>query len=255
MPRPQRCRRICREPACQGLAPIGCPAEDYIVLTRDEYEVLRLVDYLHLTHEQCAARMDISRTTVTEICDQARFKLTSALVNGWRLEVRGGNIRVCQGDAPCRRCPMAPRPSQAEFLKGAATMRIAVTYENGQVFQHFGHTQEFKVYDVADGKVVSSRVMGNQGQGHGALATLLQGTGVDVLICGGIGPGAKTALSNRGIELYGGVTGSADAAVEALLAGTLAYNPDVSCDHHDHDHGHGHEEDHACGHHGHGCES
>lgn len=123
-------------------------------------------------------------------------------------------------------------------------MRIAVTYENGEVFQHFGHSEQFKVYDVEDGAVKDSRVVPTQGSGHGALAGFLKVMGVDALICGGIGGGARMALDQAGIALYGGVQGSADAAVEALLAGKLAYNPDVSCDHH----GHGH--DHACGEHG-----
>ena len=100
-------------------------------------------------------------------------------------------------------------------------MKIAVTYENGEVFQHFGHTEQFKVYDVEEGKVVRSEVRSAQGSGHGALAGLLKGWGVDTLLCGGIGGGARTALASAGIALYGGVQGSADAAVEALLAGKL----------------------------------
>lgn len=136
-------------------------------------------------------------------------------------------------------------------------MKIAVTYENGQIFQHFGHTEEFKVYEVEDGKVVKSEVMGSNGSGHGALAGLLFNSGVDVLICGGIGGGAQNALAQAGIKLYGGVSGSADAAVEALLAGKLDYNPNVKCNHHDHEHGEGHscgshEEGHSCGNHGEG---
>ena len=106
-------------------------------------------------------------------------------------------------------------------------MRIAVTYENGTVFQHFGHTQQFKVYDAADGKVTNVQVVSTQGSGHGALAGLLSSLGAEVLICGGIGTGAQAALAQAGIRLYGGVTGDADAAVNALLAGTLAFNPDV----------------------------
>ena len=117
-------------------------------------------------------------------------------------------------------------------------MRIAVTYENGQIFQHFGHTEQFKVYDVADGKVVESNVVGTNGSGHGALATLLAGNKVDVLICGGIGGGAQMALAEAGIKLYGGVSGDADAAVDALLRQELDYNPDVKCNHHGEEHEH-----------------
>ena len=126
-------------------------------------------------------------------------------------------------------------------------MRIAVTYENGQIFQHFGHTEQFKVYDIADGKVVASEVVNTNGSGHGALAGVLSALHADALICGGIGGGAQMALAAAGIQLYGGVSGDADKAVEALISGELAFDPNVQCDHHDH-HGEGHTcGDHGCG--------
>ena len=129
-------------------------------------------------------------------------------------------------------------------------MRIAVTYENGQIFQHFGHTEQFKVYDIQDGKVVASQVIDTNGSGHGALAGVLSALDADILICGGIGGGAQMALASAGIQLFGGVSGSADAAVEALLSGKLAFNPNVRCNHHDHHHGEGHTcGDHGCGEH------
>ena len=106
-------------------------------------------------------------------------------------------------------------------------MKIAVTYENGEIFQHFGHTAEFKIYEVADGKVVNAEVVDTNGSGHGALAGFLVQHGVDTLICGGIGGGAQNALAQAGIRLFGGVSGSADDAVNALLAGNLGYDPDV----------------------------
>ena len=117
-------------------------------------------------------------------------------------------------------------------------MKIAVTYEAGEIFQHFGHTENFKFYDVEDGKVIDSKVVNTNGSGHGALATLLSENEVDVLICGGIGGGAQMALAEAGIKLYGGVSGSADAAVEAFLKEELAYNPDVKCNHHGEEHEH-----------------
>ena len=130
-------------------------------------------------------------------------------------------------------------------------MRIAVTYENGEIFQHFGHTEQFKVYDTENGKVLSSEVVDTNGSGHGALAGVLSALHVDALICGGIGGGAQTALAQAGISLYGGVSGSADEAVNALLAGELTFDPAVHCDHHDHEHGDGPHTcgDHGCGHH------
>ena len=128
-------------------------------------------------------------------------------------------------------------------------MQIAVTYENGEIFQHFGHTETFKIYDIADGKVVSAEVVDTNGSGHGALAGFLVAHGVDTLICGGIGGGAQNALAQAGIRLFGGVSGNADEAVNALLAGNLGYNPNVHCDHHDHEAGH------SCGDHGCGSHS
>ena len=125
-------------------------------------------------------------------------------------------------------------------------MKIAVTYEAGLVFQHFGHTAAFKIYEVENGDIKSSCVVDTNGHGHGALAGYLKGLGVDTLICGGIGGGAQMALNNAGIQFYGGVQGEADDAVEALLSGNLRYNPCVTCNHHGHDHNCG---DHGCGSH------
>ena len=125
-------------------------------------------------------------------------------------------------------------------------MRIAVTYENGQVYQHFGHTEQFKIYDVEDGKVVSSEVVSTNWQGHGALAEVLHALQADALICGGIGGGARAALDEVGIQLYGGVSGDADDAVEKLIAGNLAYVADATCSHHGGEHHD--EEGHECRH-------
>ena len=122
-------------------------------------------------------------------------------------------------------------------------MRIAVTYEEGMIFQHFGHTENFKIYDIKEGKVEQAQVISSNGSGHGALATLLAENDVEVLICGGIGGGAQIALAEAGIKLYGGVSGDADAAVEALLKDSLEFNPNVRCNHH----GEGHEHHGNCG--------
>ncbi len=124
-------------------------------------------------------------------------------------------------------------------------MKIAVTYENGQIFQHFGHTEAFKLYEVEDGKVISSEVIGSNGAGHSALAGLLAQQDISVLICGGLGEGAKNALTQAGIEVFSGAQGDADAAVEAYLKGELV-SAGVNCDHHDHDEEHGCDP-HGCG--------
>lgn len=128
-------------------------------------------------------------------------------------------------------------------------MRIAVTYENGEIFQHFGHTAQFKLYNVEDGRITAARVVNTNGSGHGALAGFLQAAKVDALICGGIGAGAQNALADAGIQLYAGVQGSADSAALALVKGQLDYDPDAHCDHHEHhdgDCGHDHCAEHNC---------
>lgn len=128
-------------------------------------------------------------------------------------------------------------------------MRIAVTYENGEIFQHFGHTAEFKIYEVKENKIIRTDVIGTGTSGHGALSGMLSAIGVSVLICGGIGAGAQIALGKAGIKIYGGVSGNADKAVEAFIGGTLEYDPEAKCDHH------GHGDDHDCGEHGCGEDS
>ena len=130
-------------------------------------------------------------------------------------------------------------------------MNIAVTYENGNVYGHFGHTEAFKLYEVENGAVKSAEVVPTMGSGHGALAGFLMDHGVNSLICGGIGPGAQIALAQAGIQLYAGCTGSADERVAELLNGTLTFAQSATCDHH-----HGEEHhcgDHGCGDHDHHC--
>lgn len=245
MARPQKLRRICCEPEFDSFSPDGVPQNESVLLTLDEYETIRLIDLEKLTHEQCAEQMLISRTTVTEIYEKARYKLADCLINGKSLCISGGKYRYCNGLEPClKKCRRSDSMANTIINKGANIMRIAVTYENGEIFQHFGHSSQFKLYDVTDGKIENSQVVDTNGAGHGALAGFLTQSNVDVLICGGIGGGAQTALAQAGIKLYAGNAGSADAAVDALLMGTLAQNTNATCDHHSHGEGH------TCGEHG-----
>ena len=247
MPRKVKCRKVCHYPQTLEFLPQNNNAEqEPIVLTVDEYEAIRLIDRRCMSQEQCAAFMQIARTTVQRIYETARKKLADFVVEGRPLRIEGGDFRICNGSSTGCGCVDCFKQKLYEKYKekGEDIMRIAVTYENGEIFQHFGHTEEFKVYDVQDGKIVASEVVNTNGQGHGALAGVLTALKADVLICGGIGGGAQMALAAAGIKLYGGVSGSADAAVEALLAGKLDYNPAVKCNHHEHGEGH------TCGEHG-----
>lgn len=251
MARPSRCRRICSEPAYDSFVPEGIAVKEQIILTVDEYEVIRLIDLERLTHEQCAIQMDISRTTVTEIHETARYKIADSIVNGKPLSITGGNYRLCDGSAVRCCCKHSQKAGgQTVEMKGALEMRIAVTYENGEVFQHFGHTQQFKFYDIENGQITREQITDTNGQGHGALTGFLTAAKTDALICGGIGGGAQTALAEADIQLFGGVSGKADDAVRAYLAGNLGFNPNVQCDHHEHEHSCG---EHACREDKHGC--
>ena len=185
-----------------------------------------------------AVAVSYTHLTVQEIYKSARRKIAACLVHGKPLHITGGNYRICVGQevAHCGRCCRMQRANTEKSnknCKGDPIMKIAVTYENDQIFQHFGHTEQFKLYEAVDGKIVHAEVVDTNGSGHGALAGFLMQHGVDTLICGGIGGGAQAALAEAGIKLYGGVSGDADVAVNALLSGNLGYNPNVHCDHHD----------------------
>lgn len=262
LPRPRKCRRVCHFPRTLAFSPDtgrdetaavspDTEGRSAVILTVDEYETIRLIDKESMSQEQCGELMQIARTTVQQIYANARRKLAEALVEGLPLRIEGGDFHLCDGrEAVCgfHTCFKQKFNQAYAKSKGETVMRIAVTYENGEIFQHFGHTEQFKVYDIQDNKVISSEVVGTNGSGHGALAGVLQALNADVLICGGIGGGAQAALAAAGIRLYGGVSGNADDAVAALLSGSLNFNPDVHCDHHDHQHGEGH----TCG--SHGCQ-
>ena len=253
MPRPKKCRRVCDFPQTLTFLPEDHKNRELaVILTVDEYETIRLIDKEGLSQEQCGDFMQVARTTVQQIYASARKKLADVLVDGLPLRIEGGDYQLCSGGDRaygCSNCYKQKLNQQYAKPKGETIMRIAVTYENGEIFQHFGHTEQFKVYNVENGKIVSSEVVDTNGSGHGALAGVLSALHVDALICGGIGGGARAALTAAGIQLYGGVSGDADAAAEALAAGTLAYNPNVMCSHHGEHHHEGNCGDHGCGHH------
>ena len=251
MPRPQRCRRICGEPEYCCFIP-DKKETGVVVLSLDEYEVVRLIDLKCCTHEECAQIMEISRTTVSEIYESARFKIADSLVNGRRLIISGGNYRLCEGSSKlCCGRPCPKMASEEPDYSGGEAMIIAVTYENGEVFQHFGHTEAFKLYETGvANSIIREEVVSTNGQGHSALADFLVKNNVRILICGGIGGGAQAALKEAGIILYAGISGNADAAVKALMDGTLEHNPAATCHHHDGENGeHHHCGEHGCGEH------
>lgn len=239
--RREKLRRVGIIPEYRGFTPDGLASGDAIDMTIDELEVLRLCDLEGLNQEAVAQQMGIARATVAAICSRAHRKVANALVNGRALSIEGGNIAYSPITTTTAAWP----------AKEVSTMRVATTYDNGNIFMHFGRSEQFKIYDIQDGKVLNEQVVGTGGTGHGALVGLLTNGGVDTLICGGIGGGAINALTQAGITVYAGAQGSSDACVEALIAGTLAQTGEATCGCHVHDHEHTHEHGESCGCHGH----
>lgn len=231
MARPYKCRRVCGLPRCTAFRPEVPTDEEPVLLSVDEYETIRWMDKEGVDQEGCAVRMQVSRATVQAIYDRARRKIAEALVEGRIISINGGDYRLCHG-GECRHC------CQKNVKEKGIMKRIAVCYENGEVFQHFGRTEQFKLYDVADGKVTDSKVISCGDYSHEGLAELLVKEGADTLVAGGMGAGARAALGSVGITIYAGAAGSADAAVDALLSGKLQSNPDATCAHHE-EHGEG----------------
>ncbi len=243
MPRPKRCRRICGYPDHWSFLPEDADSSgtaeplETVTFMLDEFETIRQIDYQKKTQEQCAEVMGVSRATVASIYERARFKIADAIVNGKRIRITGGSYEI----------DSVPGISDLKE-KGENIMRIAVTYEQGMIGQHFGRTEQFKFYDIEDKEITSEIFVNTTGTGHGALAGFLRAANVDTLICGGIGMGARMALEEAGVQFLPGASGEVDAVVRSYLEGTLEYDPDTACSHHD-----GHGEGHEC--HGGGCGS
>ncbi len=259
MSRPKKCRKVCRFPSVQTFFPVDSdPEKSAVVLTVDEYETIRLIDREGMSQEQCGQYMGVARTTIQQIYATARKKLADMLVEGLCLKIEGGNYQLCHGEKglySCGGCLKYRIHQKYIKPKGEHVMRIAVTFQNGLIFQHFGHTKEFKIYDVENGKIIASKVVDTQGSGHGALVDVLSALSVDILICGGIGGGARAALDAADIQLYGGVVGKADQAVQDWMEGTLSFNPDIQCAHHEGRHSVGECGKHGCGNHSFGPEA
>ena len=166
MPRPRKFRRVCHFPGTVSFRPEGEKVQTKpVILTVDEYETIRLIDREGLSQEECSVFLGVARTTVQQIYGSARQKLAEVLVEGRPLRIEGGDYRLCSGETGCGRdqCFKQKYHDQYEKPKGDNIMRIAVTYDNGDIFQHFGHTSQFKVYDVQEGKILTAQVIDTNG--------------------------------------------------------------------------------------------
>ena len=251
-----KCRRVCCDTRARRFSTEG--AEGAVSLTVEELESLRLCDLEGADQSAAAQSMGVSRGTLQRIVYSARRKVADALCSGKAIHIGGGNF------SPAERGGCGISDTEANSETEDATMMkdgiIAVTMEDGQIFQHFGHTRWFELYEIKGGAVASHRTLDAEGSGHSALGGLLRANGVNLLICGGIGGGAKNVLAAAGIELISGVSGPVDEAVKLYLEGKLHDDPSAECHHHDHGaHECGHHdgapqgECRGCGHEPHGC--
>lgn len=264
-----KCRRVCCDTRARRFSTEG--ADEAVRLTVEELESLRLCDLEGADQSAAAQSMGVSRGTLQRIVYSARRKVADALCTGKAIHIGGGNFspaaRKCGRRALCSRCRFTRGGceildeginSETEDETMMKDGIIAVTMEDGQIFQHFGHTRWFELYEIKDGAVASHRTLDAEGSGHSALGGLLRANGVNLLICGGIGGGAKNVLAAAGIELISGVSGPVCEAVKLYLEGKLHDDPSAECRHHDHGAhecgGAPHGECRGCGHEPHSCD-
>ncbi len=221
MPRPSKPKHVRGLPRCsQFFGEISQDPKCHILLSVEEFETVRLIDYLGMNQEECAASMNVSRITVQTLYADARKKLARFLVEGSNLKIQGGNFQLVKQDE---------KNQEKQEQWDEKKIRICVPYEEGRVFQHFGRSTEMKIYDIEGHKILSSQIVKTEGRGHGTLVEFVKSVQADVVICGGIGAAAKSALAEDSIQLFGGACGDADGQVASYLAGNLVYNPDYKC--------------------------
>lgn len=214
MARPQKSKIISKKP----LYTLFTSQNNYqlvIELSLEEYETIRLIDYMGYTQIQCGQQMNISRTSVVSLYQSARKKLARYLIEGGTLSIQGGYYQM-QKD------------------KGEYCMKVAVACVNGQIFQHFGHCPSFLLCNIENGKIVATEMLDTTNYGCGMLAGYLKENDVDIVICGNIGGGARNHLSAQGIQVFPGAHGDALLQVESYIEGHLDYDPQVMCEHGNH---------------------
>lgn len=120
-------------------------------------------------------------------------------------------------------------------------MKIAIPYNEGNVFEHFGRTKSFKVYDLQNGVIENTVFINADGSGHSELISMLKSVDVELVLCGGIGGKAIQMFNNLGIDVYTGATGNTDDVLRGFMDGSLKLNNTSTCDHH-----HDDSEEHSC---------
>ena len=218
MARPIIRRRIKIKPKCHLFIPAETNSER-VILSLDEYECIRLIDLESLQQDACAKELNVARTTVQAIYKNARRKIADALINGKQLVIEGGNVYL--NDEEDVYIPKDQRIDK----------RIAVTYQDGFVFSHFGQAQQFKIFDIVENNIKVTTIIDAKDAKRAALVDFLQSNHVDVLICGGIGENAYNLLKNADIEVINGANGEVDNVIKSYLNNTLEIDDNLKCNH------------------------
>lgn len=228
MARKKKKREICFIPEKTLFTTNG--AKKRVVLSLDQLETIRFIDYERLTQDECAMQMNVARTTVQSIYEEARSVIADALINGRELIIQGGEVEICiKSFEKCHTCNKTCYERIVRNIKEEEKMIVAIPFEDDKVFQHFGHTEEFKIFEIVDNKIVSEKLVNTNGKGHLELAHFLKDLDVNVLICGGIGQGAINALTKAKIMIYSGVCGVVDRVIKGLIDGKIVENGTANC--------------------------
>ena len=211
MPRPIKERRVREKPGCCRFIPEKNLTNELINLTMDEFDVIRKCDYERLSQENCAQTMNVSRTTVQRIYASARQKIAEALVLGKGLEVGGGIVSFNSED------------TLKNYIneKGEVNMKIAIGLDGENVANHFGHCNDFRIYEIVDNKVVNQDDIHDDKHVHQARPQFLKDLGVDVLILNSMGKGAYNRLIALGIKTINAENKSVEEALNSYLTQEL----------------------------------
>lgn len=232
MPRPKQSRQVMTAPEAAGFKPFGrsCMRRQPVILGLDEYETIRLLDYVGMQQAEAATAMNVSRPTLTRIYNSARQNMAKALVEGRPISISGGNA------------DFADYQEQKNNIK-VMNQKIAIPTADGKLCQHFGQAPQVTVVTIENNAVTETLTLTAPPHEHGSLPRFIASHNCTDVLCGGLGSGAVNMLNQLGIQVHGGAPAiGIDELLEQYLNGSIVYG-DSNC-HHDHHGGEGHQHQH-----------
>lgn len=250
MPRPRKWRKVCCLPQSKRFGPLDLPEDNVnsIKMTVDEYETIRLIDLDRFTQEECANQMNVSRTTVQGIYDDARKKLAASLVNGKVLWIEGGEYQLCNdiengcGRGCCRRSlyGLGLIKTEAQTQDKETNMKIAIPVDEqnleSNVCISFGRSPYFLIYTVEtkEAAFLENEAASSQGGAGIKAAQVLVDNEIKTLLTPRCGENAEAVLHKADIAIYKTIEGTAQQNIEAFIEGTLSILNVFHAGHHGH---------------------